>query len=256
MESALEIRYSSLKLDRLPLEFSTIKNMEDSNLIRTFGVTELKVNDLHLKECHGKILEINRKKYFEMKNREFKLGIEIELKEDGSFNPILNNYYYKVYKANNLKRFIFNIRFLKEVFVGNSVELIGKLLTGRVSFENRIELMKLDLLEKEILGLEEIHKEKLLQEENSLYSLALLNLLDKDNIIKSWVNFRCDLNSLDIKEGDTIEVERLHILKGNDFNIKEKIVTTLPIEARELKMDRVVAYRKNCEISLEKISRK
>ncbi|MEG0069325.1 hypothetical protein [Cetobacterium sp.] len=230
--------------------------MEKFNLIRTFGVTELKVNETHLKECHTKIVEINRKKYFEMKNREFKLGIEIELKEDGSFNPILNNYYYKVYKTNNLKRFVFNIKFLKDVFVGHSVELIGKLLTGRVSFENRIELMKLDLLEKEILGLEEIHKEKLLQEENTLYSLALLNLLDKSEVIQSWINFRCDLSDLDIKEGDTIEVERVHILKGNDFNIREKIITTAPIEAREIKADRVVGYRKTCEISLEKIPRK
>ncbi|WP_432204356.1 hypothetical protein ACQ9ZF_04545 [Cetobacterium somerae] len=256
IESALEIRYSSLKLDRLPIEFSTIKDMKNQNLIKTFGITDLKINELHLKDCNSRIVEINRKKYLELKNREFKLGLEIELKDDGSFNAVVNNYYYKIYKNSNLKRFMSNIKFLKEVFVGHSIELIGKLLTGRISFENRIEIMKLDLLEKEILGLESIKKEKLLQEDNSLYSLALLNLIDKTPELQSWVNFRCDLDKVQFIEGDRISIERIHIVRGNDFNIREKIVTTTPIESREIKDTEVVAYRKTCEISLEKIPRK
>ena len=116
--------------------------------------------------------------------------------------------------------------------------------------------MKLDLLEKEILGLEEIKKEKLLQEENSLYSLALLNLIDKTPILQSWVNFRCDLDKVQLIEGDRISVERVHIIKGNDFNIRERIVTVAPVEKREIKTAETIAYRKTCEISLEKIPRK
>ncbi|MCQ8211121.1 hypothetical protein NON08_00860 [Cetobacterium somerae] len=256
LESALEIRYSSLKLDRLPIEFSTIKDMKNQNLIKTFGVTDLKVEELHIKDCHSRIVEINRKKYLELKNREFKLGLEIDLKEDGSFNTVINNYYYKIYQCSNIKRFMFNIRFLKEIFMGHLIQLTGKLVTGKVSFENRIEIMKLDLLEKEILGLEEIKKEKLLQEENSLYSLALLNLIDKTPTLQSWVNFRCNLDKVQLIEGDRISVERIHIIKGNDFNIREKIVTLTSVEKREIKTTEAVAYRKTCEISLEKIPRK
>ncbi|MGL5593689.1 MAG: hypothetical protein ACRDDH_07150 [Cetobacterium sp.] len=256
IESALEIRYSSLKLDRLPIEFSTIKDMKNQNLIKTFGVTDLKIDQLNLKDCHSRIVEINRRKYLEMKNREFKLGLEIDLKDDGSFNTIVNNYYYKIYQYSNVKRFMPNIKLLKEIFMGQLIEINGKLVTGKVSFENRIEVMKLDLLEKEILGLEEIKKEKLLQEENSLYSLALLNLVDKTPILQSWVNFRCDLDKVQLIEGDRISVERVHIIKGNDFNIRERIVTVAPVETREIKITEAVAYRKTCEISLEKIPRK
>ena len=140
--------------------------------------------------------------------------------------------------------------------MGQLIEISGKLVTGKVSFENRIEVMKLDLLEKEILGLEEIKKEKLLQEENSLYSLALLNLIDKTPILQSWVNFRCDLDKVQLIEGDRISVERVHIIKGNDFNIKEKIVTVAPEEKREIKINEAIVYIKTCEISLEKIPRK
>ena len=256
MESALEIRYSSLKLDRLPIEFSTIKDMKNQNLIKTFGITDLKIDELHLKECSSRIVEINKRKYLELKNREFKLGLEIDLKEDGSFNTVVNNYYYKIFKNNNVKRFLFNVKLLKEIFVGHLIELKGELLTGKVSFENRIEVMKLDLLEKEILELGEAKKERLLQEENSLYSLALLNVIDKTPVLQSWINFRCDLDRVEFIEGDKISVERVHIIRGNDFNIRERIVTTSPIEARELKQTEVVAYRKTCEISLEKIPRK
>lgn len=140
--------------------------------------------------------------------------------------------------------------------MGQLIQLSGKLVSGKVSFENRIEVMKLDLLEKEILGLEDIKKERLLQEENSLYSLALLNLIEKTPTLQSWVNFRCDLDKVQLIEGDRISVERVHVIKGNDFNIREKIVTIAPVEIREIKTTEVVAYRKTCEISLEKIPRK
>ena len=256
LESALEIRYSSLKLDRLPIEFSTIKDTKDQKLIKTFGVTDLKVEQQHLKDCQSRIVEIKNKKYLELKNREFKLGLEINLKDDGSFDTVINNYYYKIYQHSNIKRLISNIKFLKEVFKGHLIQLEGKLVTGKISFENRIEIMKLDLLEKEILDLEEMKKEKLLLEENSLYSLSLLNLIEKTPEIQSWVNIRCNSNKVDLIEGDRIVTERIHIIKGNDFNIKEKIVTTIPMEKREIKASEIVAYRKACEISLEKIPRK
>ncbi|MGL4997922.1 MAG: hypothetical protein ACRC5W_05745 [Cetobacterium sp.] len=256
MESALEIRYSSLKLDRLPIEFSTVKDMKNQNLIKTFGVTELKIDELYLKGCSSRIVEINKKTYLELKNREFKLGLEIKLEEDGSFDTVIKDYYYKIYKSNNTKRLIVNIKILKEIFVGHSIELMSKLLTGKVSFENRIEIMKLDLLEKEILELKSNKREKLLQEENSLYSLALLNLIDKTPNLQSWINFRCDLDKIKFIEGDKISFERIHLIKGNEFNIREKIITTSPLEEREFKNSEVAAYRKTAQILLEKISRK
>lgn len=255
-ESALEIRYSSLKLDKLPIEFSTIRSIENQNLVKTFGVTDIKVNGAHLKDCNSRAIEINKRKYLELKNREFKLGIEIDLKEDGSFTTILNNYYYKIHTTSNIKRVLFNIKFLKDIFMGNPIEFTSKTVEGRISFENRIEIMKLDLLEKEIYNLEKIKKEKLLQDNNTLYSLALLNLMENSNTIQSWVNFGIDNENKDIIVGDKISVERLHILNGNDFNIKETIITTTPIEPKEIKESEIVAYRKVCEVLLEKIPRK
>ncbi|MGL5088945.1 MAG: hypothetical protein ACRC0Y_00610 [Fusobacteriaceae bacterium] len=256
IESALEIRYSSLKLDRLPIQFATIKDIKNQNLIKTFGVTELKIDELHLKECSSRIVEINKKTYLELKNREFKLGLEIKLEEDGSFDTVIKDYYYKIYKSSNIKRLMVNIKILKDIFTGYSIELKSKLLTGKISFENRIEIMKLDLLEKEILELESNKREKLLQEENSLYSLALLNLIDKTPTLQSWINFRCDLDKIEFIEGDKISFERIHVIKGNEFNIREKIITISPLEEREFKNSEVVAYRKTAQILLEKISRK
>ncbi|MGL5918345.1 MAG: hypothetical protein ACRCYM_03775 [Cetobacterium sp.] len=256
IETALEIRYSSLKLDKLPIQFSTIKDMKIQKLIKTFGITELKINEEHLKECNSRIIEINNKKYLELKNREFKLGLEINLKKDGSFDTVVNNYYYKIYKNNNIKRLIFNTKLFKDIFTGYSIELFGKLLTGKISFENRIEIMKLDLLEKEILEIENSKREKLLQQDISFYSLALLNMIDKTQKLESWINFKYNLNDFEFIQGDRLSLERIHIIKGNEFNILEKIVTTSPLEEREIKEDSLVSYRKTCEITLEKIARK
>ncbi len=257
VESALEIRYSSLKLGKLPLEFSTLKNLDNSTLVKTFGATGIKIDGMGLNECHGKIVEINKRKFFEIKNRELKLGIEIELRLDGSFNPILNNYYYKVYQTNNLKRFLFNIRFLREIFQGKSMELLGKLLTGRISFENRIEKMKMDLLEEEILKLEEIKKDRLLQKDNNLYSLSLLLLEKRNSQLDSWVNLKMDLDTMEkIIPGDNLVIERIHELKGNDYNLKEIINLDLPIEEKEIREKKLEVYRKMCKITTERIPKK
>lgn len=254
LETALEIRYSSLKLKELPLKVSTIKNLKDAILLKTFGITEIKVDDITLKNCQSKILEVNGRKFYEIKTREFKVGFEIELKLDGSFNPILNNYYYKIYKISNLKRFLINLDVLKKIFLGNSIELKGKLLAGKISFENRIEIMKLDLLEREIFNLKSLNKEKLLQENNLFYSLALLCLKEENKELDTWINLR--INELkNIVPGDSLIMKRVHKIKGNEYDLLE-IIETSPINEREIKNGKLTSYKKVSKIKIEKIPKK
>lgn len=254
-ETALEIRYSSLKLDKLPIKFSTFKTIVQKELIKVFGLTDLNINKIILKECASKIIKINNKNFIEFKNREFKAGFEIEIQNNGNFMLIPNNYYYEIYLKNNLKRFQANVSTLKNIFTGYPINMSGKYLKGQIRFENRIEIMKFELLEKEILNLQQIHKEKLIQNSNSLYSLALLNLLEKNHIIKSWINFKYNLEKNLIEEGDEIFLERVHMIEGNDFDIKETIKITQTINKNDIKGFQIISYRKPCEITLEKIQK-
>ena len=193
------------------------------------------------------------------------MGLEIELKKDGSFKPILNNYYYKIYKNNNLKRspnlkcyilirFIFNVNLLKNIFTGNTIDLKGRFLTGKISFENRIEIMKLSLLEEEIFNLQKIGKEKLLQEENSFYSLALLFLKEQEKDMSTWINIKLSkVENLNI--GDTLIIKNIHEIKGNDYDLLE-IIETSPISSKEIQDEKIIGYKKTCKVKIEKILKK
>lgn len=253
LETALEIRYSSLKLENLPIEFSTIHGIKEANVIKNFGVTDIANKKFKLKGCQCRIIEIKNRKFLELKNREIRLGLEIDLKEDGSFEIITNNYYYKLNIVKLFRRYLFNIEVLKNIFQGESFNITGKEINGILAFHNRIEVMKFDILENEFKNLEKQHKEKVLNSNNKFYSIALLNLLEENsNIINSWVNLKSN-NISNIVTGDFITIERIHKLFRNEFDIKEKIKLLTPVDTREISKENFMTYRKTCCITLEKI---
>lgn len=244
-----------MKLDSLPIEFSTIKDIKKANIVKSFGVTDISNEQFNLKGCQCRIVEIRNRKFLELKNREIKLGLEIDLKDDGSFNTIINNYYYKLNIIKIFKRYIFNMEILKNIFEGNLFNITGKEINGTLSFENRIEVMKFDLLLQELQTLEKKHKEKVLCDGNRFYAIALSNLLEENSTINSWVNLKMK-NSSDLIVGDIVNIERVHTLEGNEFDIKEKIELLNPVDEKELSEQGFIAYRKTCRITLEKVSKK
>lgn len=252
-ETALEIRYTSLQLHKFPVEFSTI-NRENRKIVKSFGVTNLKLKNWNVKKCETKIFEINNKKFLEIKANEFVLGFEINLKENGSFTIINNNYYYRIKGNSSIVRYLEIIKMLKTLFAGESFEIDGKLMEGSLSFENRIEVMKFELLEKEISELDKKRLSKILMNRNTMYSVALLNLAENNSEIDSWVNIK-KKGCKDFIPGDQIVVERVHELNGVGYNLKEKIVLLDSIVEKELANNDFTAYRRRCKITLEKISK-
>lgn len=253
-ETALEIRYTSLQLHKFPVEFSTI-NRDDRKIVKSFGVTNLKLKNWNIKKCETKILEIKNKKFLEVKTKEFILGFEINLKDDGSFTIINNNYYYRIKENDSIIRYLEIVKMFKTLFIGESFEIKGKLMEGSLSFENRIEVMKFELLEKELSELDKKSVSKILMTRNTMYSIALLNLAKDDGEIDSWVNMK-KKGYEDLIPGDKIVVERVHELNGVGYNLKEKIIPLDSIVEKELINHDFTAYRRKCKITLEKISKK
>ncbi len=253
LETALEIRYSSLKLDKIPIEMTTLKEIITKTIVKSFGVTDIKIANNIIRGLQVKILKLNSEHYIEIKNREFRLGLEIDLKEDWSFTVINRNYYYKIYENINLIRFKNNVELLKNIFNGEKLSFFNEGLSGGITTENRIEIMKFELLSKEIEQLSFNKKEKLIYFQNSFYKLALLNLLETTTEFDSWVNLSGKLEKLNVEVGDRLSIERVHVIDGNKFNIKEKIKILAPLSEQEFKDKELKAYRKTCRISLEKL---
>lgn len=254
LDNALEIRFTSFKANNLPIEFSTIRNLDEATFVKSFGVTDIKNGEFLIKDCQGKLIDISGRKFFEFKNREFKLGLEIIWNPNGTFSCTENNFYYKITTI-NIKRFLFNLKFLKSVFSGESIELNGKILSGKINCLNRIEILKFDLLVSLFNKLEILNKEKLLQEGNTLYALTLLTELEEGrNEVNTWINSR--MKKGDIISGDNLVITRVHKINGESFDIKETIYLNTPIDEKEIKDENIALYRKTCRVHLEKINKR
>lgn len=253
-ETDIEIRYSSLKLDRLPILYSTLKNIENWELVKKYGVTDIKVGNFFLKKVQTRIIKIREKHFFEIKGRELKLGMCISYSEDGNFTVKMGDYYYEIYVVDNYKRLLSNIKMLQEIFLGKQIKIYGSNLSGTMYFENRIEVIKGNLLQETFEKLSKNGNEKLLREGNSIYTLTLLNYLNENRNMEldSWVNLRADSIYRDSFLKEKFEVERVHKIKGEKYNLLERVVIT-GLNRIDTDKDKIVVYRQPCKIYLEKI---
>lgn len=253
-ETDLEIRYSSLKLNKLPILYSTMRDIENWELIKKYGVTDIKIENFFLKKVQTRIIKIKEKYFFEIKGRELKLGIGINYSDDGNFTVKMGDYYYEIYVVDNYKRLLSNIKMLKEIFLGKQLKIYGTHLSGTMYFENRIEVIKGNLLQETFERLNKNENDKLLREGNSIYALALLNFLDEDKNVEleSWVNLKADSMYSERFLKNEFEIERVHEIRGEKFDLLERVVVT-GVEKLDTAKDRIVIYRQPCKIYLEKI---
>ena len=82
LETALEIKYSSLKLSQLPIKISNIpEGMTFPNQV-VIGNTGIKIGNDSINNCHLRIVSNESIKMLEVKHREFKLGLSVSLNND------------------------------------------------------------------------------------------------------------------------------------------------------------------------------
>lgn len=264
VESGIEIKYTSLQLNNFPISYSNFSKDLSFNEIISVGTTSVKIGNYLLNNASIKILVYDKFKLLEIKTREFKVALSIDLINKEHLVKAQDYYKYEIFNKIKTSRFIEVINIFKEIFKGTKLEFQYKKLIGEISFENRIEIYKFNVLEeivnsyKNIVTELSLNREKnIIETTNNFYEIFLTECSLKNKKFDSWINFRIR-NSYDIQKDDKIIFERIHHLnfKGINFDIKEIIKIKDGISQREITQDNeICSYRKAVEISLEKIEK-
>ena len=264
VESGLEIQYTSLHLNNFPISYSNFSNELSFNEVISVGTSTVKIGETLLNNTSLKILVYDKFKLLEIKTREFKVALSIDLLNGETLVKNGDFYKYEIFNKIKNSRFIEVVNILKEIFSGAKIEFKFKKLVGDITFENRIEVYKFNLLQelansyKNIVSSFSLNREKNFAEvTNSFYEVFLTEAILEGKKIDSWINFRLK-NDFDIQAGDNLTFERIHKLdfKGINFDIKEIIKVKSEVSEREFTKDNeICGYRRAVEISLKKVEK-
>ena len=264
VESGLEIQYTSLHLNNFPISYSNFSKELSFNEVISVGTSTVKIGETLLNNTSLKILVYDKFKLLEIKTREFKVALSIDLLNGETLVKNGDFYKYEIFNKIKNSRFVEVVNILKEIFSGAKIEFKFKKLVGDITFENRIEVYKFNLLQelansyKNIVNSFSLNREKNFAEiTNSFYEVFLTEAILEGKKIDSWINFRIK-NSFDIQAGDNLTFERVHKLdfRGINFDIKEIIKVKSEVSEREFTKDNeICGYRKAVEISLEKVEK-
>ena len=253
-ETALEIKYSSLKLSQFPIKISNIPEGMTFPDIVVIGNTDIKIGNETIKNCHLKILSNESIKLLEIKHREFKLALSVSLNND----TIKNYGTIRVYEISSLikySRMIKVLEMLEKIFNGAVISFKVNRLYGDIEAEDRIELMKIKTIQNFFKTFEnsgcKFQADKLPKCENIYYLLELYAALKENRIIETWCNFSFNNKNINLKEKDSLIVKRKYPFDKN-LVIEEKITLKAPIDKGSLFKDKAVGYRKICTIELSK----
>lgn len=222
------------------------------------GHTDLKLGDLSI-PCYLHSFSNNNLTYLEIKNREFKLGFSVILRDD-TIEATNEYFFYEVSKGLNHVRGIEVLKILDKIFSGVPVAFNVKLLFGKLEIENWVELVKIKTA-LEIFNLAKenhykIQMNKLLDVENVFYKLNLIALLNKNSKFNTWCNFKIENDKLSeenkLNISDSLKIKRI-LPFNNKFSIEETIEILEPIGSWEVRDNKVISRKKKCIITLRKL---
>ncbi|MDP0493198.1 MAG: hypothetical protein Q7K48_02645 [Fusobacterium sp. JB021] len=258
LETAPEIRCSSSKLFKFPLKSGNLpENIKFDNSV-VIGHTNVEIGELSI-PCYLHSFSNSKLTYLEIKNREFKLGFSVILKDD-TIEATNEYFFYEMSKGLNHVRGIEVLKILDKIFSGVPLIFNVKLLFGKLEIENWVELVKIKTaLEIFTLAREnqfKIQMNKLLDVDNVFYKVNLIALLNKTSKFNTWCNFKIDNDKLskdkNLNVSDSLKIKRI-LPFNNKFSIEETIEILEPIGSWELRDNKVVSRKKKCVIALRKL---
>lgn len=263
LETASEIKYKTLFLDKFPVKYRNFSRTLIFEKIFNLGKVEVDFGFDKIMIDSVRILDYPKFKIVEFKTREFKIGVgvissnNIFLKSNGFFEyEITDNI------KNNI-RLNWVLEFFSKLFKGTYIKFHSSNVMFDIDFINNIEHFKFETL-KELLynykdlvtNLKLYKKKNFISIDNSFYEISLLNKLNNSEAINTWINFKAD-NNLNILAGDSLILKRKHTLYFNNlpYNLEEKIIVLNPLNETELKDNLISLRRKTVKIELNKIDK-
>lgn len=258
IETALEIRCSSSNLYRFPLKSGNLpKNIEFGNSV-VVGHTNIRIGEYSI-PCYINSFSNDKLTYLEIKNREFKLGFSVILKND-TIEATNEYFFYEMSKGLNHIRSIEVLKILDKIFSGVPIVFNVKLLFGKLEIENWVELVKIKTV-LEIFTLSKKNKfkiqmNKLLDVDNVFYKLNLMGMLNKTSTFNTWCNLKIDNSKLledrKVNISDSLRIKRI-LPFNNKISIEETIDILEPVGSWEVREDKIVSRKKKCVVTLKKL---
>lgn len=254
-ETALEIKYSSLKLSQLPIKISNIpEGMTFPNQV-VIGNTGIKIGNDSINNCHLRIVSNESIKMLEVKHREFKLGLSVSLNNDTikAYGSVRS---YEISSLIKNSRMLKVLEMLEKIFSGAPISFKVNNLYGDITAEDRIELMRIKTVQHFFETLNKsgykFQADKLPECENIYYLLELNAALRENRMIETWCNFNFKNENYNLHEGDFLIIKRKHKVDKN-LVIEEKITLRNPLEKNNIFKEKTAGYRKPCLIELSKL---
>ena len=116
VESGLEIQYTSLHLNNFPISYSNFSNELSFNEVISVGTSTVKIGETLLNNTSLKILVYDKFKLLEIKTREFKVALSIDLLNGETLVKNGDFYKYEIFNKIKNSRFAEVINIFKEIF--------------------------------------------------------------------------------------------------------------------------------------------
>ena len=256
-ETAREIRYSSLKLTSFPVKISNIPagmTFPDELVI---GNASIKVGDETINNCYLKIASNESVKMFEIKHREFKLGLSVTLNND-TINSYGNVRYYEISSLIKNSRMLKVLEMFGNIFSGAPITFKVNKLYGNIIAEDTVENIKIKTIQNFFGTLEKagykFQTDKLPESRNIYYLLELCSALKENKKIETWCNFNLNTENMNLHEGDSLIIKRTHNFDKHSA-VEETVILKAPLSEQNIFTKKTAGYRKQCIIELKKISK-
>lgn len=253
LETALENKYSSSGLNSFPINYSNIPESLDFSEIEVVGNAEMKIGE-HINSCFMRILSTKDKEVslLEIKSRELRLRFSIIYDTPGMFKVTNDYLQYEISSNITHGRAIVVFEMLESLFSGISMGFSFKNLSGQISLNNPIELIKiktaLNLFRLAKSAGIKIQMNKLENIENIFYKINL-ELLLQDESYTTWCNYEIDKNN--INPQDNLIFKRVY--KLDKKNIEETIILKKPVAEKDIVDDKIIGKSKVCTVHLKKL---
>ncbi|MGL6131076.1 MAG: hypothetical protein ACRCZ9_05645, partial [Fusobacteriaceae bacterium] len=242
-----------------PIKFNNIPEARDEKIIFRNDNPIFKLGEEQIFGVKVKVFASKFGKFLELKSREFKIKLSVNIDKNGNINLEKDYLEYEIFSNLPHQRMKNIIEFFISLFSGFSLTLATDKLKGELNLHNRLQMLKFQIMMESCSNYDFVSENIELAEEKKFYNSSLTYYQNyllwsyiNDNRIESWGNIELDV-PLDTKNLEKIIFERKHPikLKDRDVVLVEKIIIA---EIKELpKITKITKKRLKIEIEIRDV---
>ena len=260
-ETAVEMRYKSLKIQGNPIFFTNMALPNSTTSTLKLKATEFFIGKekIHLTKIY--LSGNNQYKFLEFKTREFRLKFSVNISRTGE---IFENNKYLEYEINSdlpTGRTKIILELFSKIFSGYQIKFISDNLSADINLENQNQQIKFSIMKKaqedyfNILNRRsEIKGKKFSSSSLTYYQMYLLSLVNKEPITITWGNLTFK-TTLGLEHLLNKEFSKIHFLnyRGTLGHLEEKIKIIEPISEKKIIVEDGEVKIRHCRIELSVI---